>query len=121
MYRITLICPYRDIDSKRPLIEAALIDAFGGFTRIHTQGAWKDQQGRVYWDDNWQYTITTDKDIRTVGYEANRISNTIKVAYRQQEVYSLIEVMALAEQPSICDVCGEILDSDGECPISRMP
>ena len=119
MYRITLICPYRDVDSRQPLIEADMIDVFGGFTRVHAQGAWEDPNGKVHWDDNWQYTVTTDEDIALVTKAVAGISNTIKVAFKQQEVYSLIEVVALAEQPSICDVCGEILDKEGGCPIEK--
>ncbi len=43
-------------------IQIQIIDMFGGYTLREATGAWQDEDGKIYYDNNWVFEVSMKKD-----------------------------------------------------------
>lgn len=68
MVRATFMIPTHDNDGIKfsdetmEHVRSMIIETFGGYTADMVQGAWSDENGRIYYDENIRYTVTMEKE-----------------------------------------------------------
>lgn len=66
--RAVFMIPTYDNDGKKfsagtlDLVRRMILDEFGGYTAETVQGAWVDEDGSVYFDENIRYTVTMEQE-----------------------------------------------------------
>lgn len=68
MFEVTVIVPVRDNDGKaltgeRHKIEGELLTLAGGFSRDKIVGQWRGDDGRVYRDESYRYTVACTGEV----------------------------------------------------------
>ena len=67
MKKATFIIPKQDNDgNKFPKttileIQRDILEQYGGYTVRSVQGGWMDGDGKVYQEQNWEYTVVLDE------------------------------------------------------------
>lgn len=65
MYEVTVIVPVRDnagkaLTGERHKIERRLLELAGGYSRDKIVGAWLGDDGKLYRDESYRYTLACD-------------------------------------------------------------
>ena len=68
MYEVTVIVPVRDnagkaLTGERHKIERRLLELAGGYSRDKIVGAWLGEDGKLYRDESYRYTMACDGEI----------------------------------------------------------
>ena len=78
------------LEAAHEALVQGLLNTFGGLSIVPVRGAWKDDTGRVYWDDSYRYEIAIDRNsldyLDKIG-AVYRIARTFGARMKQLAVY----------------------------------